>query len=125
MMPKFIDINDIDAFDLRIDIDRWIVVQDYKGRILLRERAEIGGQLVVTASGVVAGIEPLWSWMALHLQGIVEEHKALLVAVSPDITDAERKIIKACLSAFSPILLGFVEIQVAAAYDLARLKTGP
>lgn len=119
-MPRFIDMKNIDAFDIRIDIvDCWITVRDGLGNTLLRERAEIDGQLAVQ-SGVIIAIEPLWSWMTWHLQGTVEEHKALLVAVSPDITDAECKIIKACLSAFSPIILGFVEIPVAAAYDLAR-----
>lgn len=84
----FIEMKDIEAFDLRIDIgDGWIAVHDDAGNTLLHERAELDGWPVANR-GIVADPEPLRRWMELHLRGVVEKHKALLVAVSPDITDA-------------------------------------
>lgn len=107
--------KDIGAFDLRIGIgDGWIAVHDDAGNTLFHERAEIDGW-PVASRGIVAAIEPLRTWMEMHLLRVVEEHEALLVAVSPNITDPECRSIRACLSTFSPLLVGFIQLPVAAA----------
>ena len=119
-----IETKDIETFDRRIEIDDcWITVRDGAGSVLLHECPEWNGWPVISR-GIVASIEPLWYWMDEHLHGVLGEHKALLVAVSPDMTDAEYRMIRACLSVFFPLRIGFIQLPVAAQGVCARNGRG-